>query len=490
MLLRRLATLSFALVLLAPAAAAQGRAGGPAGSPADLPPRAKEAFEALPPDVQRALIDECGETLRCYRDAMRRYRQQASRDADRESPVGVVGAPRPGDRIRPVGGQPDEDAAGSPRLSAGSQPHGGSIGFAPPAVEVPFAMPPRLAQAFAALPPDVQAEMVERCDDTLDCYRRAMRRYREQQGGAAAAPPADPSDAVGPGQGGGGRATAGGTVGGGGFEPGADPTPGPRDSRPGRPDLSPVPDEGGRHAPGTFERPAPDLPGPVGTDDDDEPVARPNSDEPSASPNPTGLYYDGDALSETATSGHSGTSLPETRRPGNGAVLLGMYVQEESDVPCAFLFFWYRNNDADVRQGHFSTEASRCGAVAWTDPSGRLLPGVEVASITYIPDAEIGDIRAVNAVEACVNRDDDRIKGIRLSGAHIDEDGRVTSDSSLSGEEFERTNCHDWRPERTCPSGEVAVGVELDFTPSSDLLGGTADGASGMRLICADPYTE
>lgn len=364
------------------------------------------------------------------------------------------------------------------------------------------ALPARAQAAFDALPPDVQREMLERCADDRDCLRQAMRRYRQQNGGAADAAgetalrPAPigggalldsavarprsvpgvlptgetaqqqtrvPAERVGAGQGAPRQAQAPSTT--------AQPAPPPASGQPARPNLSATPPIV------TNTRPLGQLPQTGNT-----PVATPN---PST---PTETFFAYGGTSETNLSGQGGHTVT-TKEPGNGAFLIGIESEEQSDVPCGWRFLWYRDNDSDARQGYFTTRGGDCSStVDWNDDWGTRYH--ENATIDRILNPTDDDVRAVKSVQVCMNRDDDRIKGVRVGGAHVDSDGRVSSDSNIDGE-FERTNCHDWSTERTCPSGEVAVGIKVEFGDAHDMISGSSDNnASGMRLICADPYTE
>ncbi|MEM0961351.1 MAG: hypothetical protein AAGK21_02265 [Bacteroidota bacterium] len=365
-------------------------------------------------------------------------------------------------------------------------------------------MPRRMRRAFEQLSAETQRAIAAECDDDLDCYRDALRRHRQQGGRQAISSSGDGPGALPPPPAPGGRTAL-------------DPAPTPpldvnrvdarsdAGERPmrtgGRLDSTQVlapgarPDVGVAEVPGRRSRGGVGtLPtGPGGAGSGLGPIVSPGTGGPGSPPAPepepeapyTHFHY-GES-DDTNISGAGGHTVI-TKQPGNGAFLVGLESEEQDDAPCGWRFLWYRDNDTDTVQGYFTTRGGDCDrTVQWNDDWGTRYH--QNATIDYIESPSSDDVRAVKSIQVCLNRDDDRIKGVRVWGAHIDTAGRVSSDDNLYGA-FERTNCHDWSTERTCPSGEVAVGVNLEFGDASSLLGRSDNNASGIRLVCADPYTD
>ena len=86
--------------------------------------------------------------------------------------------------------------------------------------------------------------------------------------------------------------------------------------------------------------------------------------------------------------------------------------------------------------------------------------------------------RFINAVQVCTSSST-RIKGMKAWGAVVADDGTVTT-YAQNPQTWQRTNCKDWGAKAECPSGQVAVGVDLHYQ---------ADGPAfvGLALQCAKP---
>lgn len=94
--------------------------------------------------------------------------------------------------------------------------------------------------------------------------------------------------------------------------------------------------------------------------------------------------------------------------------------------------------------------------------------------------ATVGAYRYVTKVQVCTNPDHNsnetaRLKGIRLWGARLNADGSL---SAIGGaHEAKRTNCTSWRAARSCPAGQVAVGLRGYHDSSGSF--------KGIELQCA-----
>lgn len=65
--------------------------------------------------------------------------------------------------------------------------------------------------------------------------------------------------------------------------------------------------------------------------------------------------------------------------------------------------------------------------------------------------------RFVRSVAACVNDNNGRIKGLRVTAAIVSERGEVSPISAT--DEFERANCREWKPASVCPADMIGSGV-------------------------------
>lgn len=175
-----------------------------------------------------------------------------------------------------------------------------------------------------------------------------------------------------------------------------------------------------------------------------------------------------------SVSGLAGNTVT-TRMPGNDAILWGLHLDEKGDVPCDLELFWWRQNTrSDLTQGLFKTRFRTCGdatssngwaaighteSMIWLDSDG--VPTGDPHEVDGAPDTFL----AAHGLRACLNRRGDRIKGVRLFGSTVNQDGEgeARRDPALQSE-FERTNCNEWKPMRRCPVGEVMVGVDIHTT--------------------------
>lgn len=176
------------------------------------------------------------------------------------------------------------------------------------------------------------------------------------------------------------------------------------------------------------------------------------------------------AVTSTNLSGYAGDDQT-LREPGNDAFLWGIDFEETGDEPCYLRLHWWRANVSDRRQGEFETRFDVCdGNVGYTKK-------------LRIPNAytsEVEGLRAAHALKVCTNKKrNHRLKGATLYGSYIDrnDDGQVERDPALR-QSFERPNCAEWHAKRSCPKGEVAVGVIIEHND---------DEIVGLGLKCAAP---
>ncbi|WNM57339.1 hypothetical protein [Candidatus Nitrospira allomarina] len=82
----------------------------------------------------------------------------------------------------------------------------------------------------------------------------------------------------------------------------------------------------------------------------------------------------------------------------------------------------------------------------------------------------------VQAIQVCTTdkkKQDDKIKGAEIWAVRVGQDGTLF-DASLS-DKFRRPNCKRWREKVSCPSDQIAIGVEATWGDG---------GFAGLRLRC------
>jgi hypothetical protein len=87
----------------------------------------------------------------------------------------------------------------------------------------------------------------------------------------------------------------------------------------------------------------------------------------------------------------------------------------------------------------------------------------------------------VNAAEVCdsKNKNNERIKGLRVFGSRITNSGNVNL--AQEQDEFARANCGQWQSRVSCPSNEIATGIRAHFD---------TDGFVGLQLYCSQFMNE
>jgi len=158
-----------------------------------------------------------------------------------------------------------------------------------------------------------------------------------------------------------------------------------------------------------------------------------------------------------------------TRMPGNNAILWGLHLDESGDKPCDLELFWWRQDTSSHTQGLFKTTFRLCGDKTSSD--GFVGVGYSNSYIVWgsngVPTGNPHVLApsvflAAHGVRACLNSRGDRIKGVRLLGSTVNQDGagEVRRDFGLM-RDFERTNCNEWKTIRKCDTGEAIVGLDI-----------------------------
>lgn len=180
------------------------------------------------------------------------------------------------------------------------------------------------------------------------------------------------------------------------------------------------------------------------------------------------VIYEG--IQSTLISGTIGTDQT-IKEPGHDAFLLGIEFGEVHDEPCYLELIWWRYNESysDRDQGKFSTQFDVC------DDGPRAFADKFLELDNFARDK----LRAIHAIKIGVNNTNGRLKGAKIYGSYINRqgDGAVEREPAFQ-EEFTRANFHHWESKQSCPSGQVAVRVIVEYN---------ADEIVGLGLDCAVP---
>ncbi|MBL4688329.1 MAG: hypothetical protein JKY37_27325 [Nannocystaceae bacterium] len=185
------------------------------------------------------------------------------------------------------------------------------------------------------------------------------------------------------------------------------------------------------------------------------------------------------AVTTTRVSGRGGfTDIITTPTPD---FLFRLRARERSDEPCdnRARFFHERPQSPRVptRIAHYERRSSRkCASGAWGNANSELSAVVAGGGYRHSD----GRVRVMAGVRVCMNRQRTRVKGIKVYGASINNDGDVRRDSAYS-DHFSRSNCHTWERARMCPAQQVATGVHFNYSGRS--LVGIALECQAVRTV-------
>ncbi|HEX3127069.1 MAG TPA: hypothetical protein VH394_07045 [Thermoanaerobaculia bacterium] len=170
----------------------------------------------------------------------------------------------------------------------------------------------------------------------------------------------------------------------------------------------------------------------------------------------------GDPFS-TGLSGFPGSKFTLGDPDSSSRALVAVLSRERSDEPCFVSVGW-----EDVNQSSTNDAITKdlCGG---NGPSSGTMGG------TYGP----ADRVFITGVQVCMNKDDDRIKGIHLHGKRITDEGTLVDFGP--DEQDSRTNCHQdhWKRWVNCPAGQVATAAIIHFE-----AGNTPRSWTGIGLQC------
>lgn len=155
--------------------------------------------------------------------------------------------------------------------------------------------------------------------------------------------------------------------------------------------------------------------------------------------------------------------------------------RERSDAPCHNMARFFHERPLSprnpVRTAHYETVGSaRCADGQWGRSPSERIAGVPGGGYRH----DDGRIRVAAGVRVCLNNQRSRVKGIKVYGASIDNDGNVRRDSAYNGQ-FARSNCKRWERTRMCPTDQVATGIQFNYAGES--LVGIALQCQAVRTV-------
>lgn len=236
-----------------------------------------------------------------------------------------------------------------------------------------------------------------------------------------------------------------------------------------------------------------------------------------ATPNPPDgpLYHN--AIGTTRISGN-GDDRVRTLTAPDGAWLIAIRMAERSDDPCYVEAFYTTEGyvtgpDRDESIGDTYLTFDECGENGPTLASRNLVSmGIEnnPPLIGGEPYAFNGDdeLVGITTLQVCQRSSNDLVKGIAITGVTLDL-GRTPVGTTPYTQEvyyapsptqlaqgqtepypvtqpvthgFTRPNCNDWKAERSCSDGKVAVGLEIHY----DKRNSGRSQITGLALKCAE----
>jgi len=171
--------------------------------------------------------------------------------------------------------------------------------------------------------------------------------------------------------------------------------------------------------------------------------------------------------SSTGISGFPGSKFTLGDADSGRRALVGVLSRERSDKPCEVSVGW-----EDVNQSSTSNAITKalCGKKGATSST---MGG------TYANTGGTANRVFVSGVQVCMNKGDDRVKGIHLRGKRITDAGTLTNFGP--DQQDSRNNCHQdhWKRWVNCPEGQIATAAIIHFD-----AGNTPRSWTGIGLQC------
>ncbi|MEM1115434.1 MAG: hypothetical protein AAF845_12630 [Bacteroidota bacterium] len=170
-------------------------------------------------------------------------------------------------------------------------------------------------------------------------------------------------------------------------------------------------------------------------------------------------------VTPTRVSGQAGGRVESLNHSGANTFLTGISVRERNDNPCDIRAYFraISPSDGDTHSLRLNWCSGNSGSIRHAT-----VPGSNA------------NVYAVHGLRMCSNdrnRNNYKLKGLRAMVSQINGNGQIQRDPGLAAQ-FERTNCREWEQPQRCPTGQVAVGVDVHY----GTRGGTR--ITGLALQC------
>ena len=171
--------------------------------------------------------------------------------------------------------------------------------------------------------------------------------------------------------------------------------------------------------------------------------------------------------SSTGLTGFPGSKFTLGDPDSDSRALVGVLSRERSDEPCEVSVGWEDVNQAGTND---AVTKELCGPKG---PNSGTMGGI------YANTGGGANRVFVTGAQVCMNKADDRIKGIHLQGKRITDTGTLV-DFGPDAQDA-RTNCHQdhWKRWVNCPDGQVATAAIVHFE-----AGNTPRSWTGIALQC------
>jgi len=171
--------------------------------------------------------------------------------------------------------------------------------------------------------------------------------------------------------------------------------------------------------------------------------------------------------SSTGISGFPGSKFTLGDADSGSRALVGVLSRERSDNPCEVSVGW---EDVNQSSANDAITKALCGSKGATSST---MGG------TYANTGGTANRVFVSGVQVCMNKDDDRVKGIHLRGKRITDTGTLTDFGP--DQQDSRSNCHQdhWKRWVNCPEGQIATAAIIHFD-----AGNTPRSWTGIGLQC------
>ncbi len=169
----------------------------------------------------------------------------------------------------------------------------------------------------------------------------------------------------------------------------------------------------------------------------------------------------------TGISGYPGSKFTLGDADSDSRGLVGVLSRERSDKPCFVSAGW-----EDVNK-------SSTNGAATKDLCGKKGPSSGTMGGTYANTGGNANRVFVTGAQVCMNKGDDRVKGIHLRGQRINDAGELVNFGPDAQDS--RTNCHQdhWKRWVECPAGQIATAAIIHYS-----AGDTPRSWTGIGLQC------